>query len=170
MTVYLGLDVSPLRIGIAAVEYRAESMNFRFAETHTFPSNEWVQPSHRAEVIEAWNDKYEINPEVVGMEAVFIGPNKRGSILAAMALGQVEMICDNEWPDADQKVLTAAQWRKLCGIQQGGKQPVMDWALNFAGPNKDVIYKISESQDSADAIAIAYATAIWDNQDDDDES
>jgi Holliday junction resolvasome RuvABC endonuclease subunit len=112
-------------------------------------------------VIEGLHEKYETEPKAIGLEAVFIGPNKLGSVRAAMALGQLESILDYEWPDAAQKVLTAAQWRKLCGIQQGGKQPVMEWALNFAGPHKSKLYKVADSQDTADAIAIAYATCQW---------
>ncbi len=85
-----------------------------------------------------------------------------------MALGQVESICDYEWPDVTQKILTAAQWRRYCGIKQGGKEPVMEWALDFAGDENAKLWKVAESQDTADAIAIAYAVAMWDLHDDDD--
>ena len=161
MTTYMGFDVSPLRIGAAAVEKQGSRIKLRWAETFTFSTDEWIRPGDRADVIEAWGDKYENTPEAIGLEAVFIGPNKLGSIRAAMALGQIEMALDNEYPDATQKILTAAQWRKYCGIQQGGKQPVMEWALAFAGKAGSKLWKIEESQDTADAIAIAYATCRW---------
>lgn len=161
MTTYMGFDVSPLRIGAAAVENKLGEISLRWAETFTFDSDEWIRPGDRADVIEAWGEKYENTPEVIGLEAVFIGPNKLGSIRAAMALGQVEMALDNEYPEAAQKILTAAQWRKYCGIQQGGKRPVMEWARAFAGENGAKLWKVADSQDTADAIAIAYATCKW---------
>jgi Holliday junction resolvasome RuvABC endonuclease subunit len=166
MSTYIGFDISPLRIGAAAIDARGDKWRLKWAETHTFKSSEWVTPADRAEVLEVFHEKYGDNPEAIGFEAVFIGPNKIGSVRAAMALGQAESICDYEWPDAKQKVLTAAQWRKFCGIRQGGKEPVMQWALDFAGPNLTKMFSIDKSQDSADAIAIAFATAVWDNQED----
>jgi Holliday junction resolvasome RuvABC endonuclease subunit len=108
----------------------------------------------RAEAMEDLHDAHKIEPNGIGMEAVYVGINKLGSIRAAMALGQIESICDYEWPDAEQKVLTATQWRKVCGIPQGGKVPVMEWAEAYTGETID-------SQDDADALAIAYATAMW---------
>ncbi len=168
MTTYLGFDVSPLRIGAAAVEVTNTYQSLRWAETYTFDKDEWVSPAHRAEAIEYFNEKYDNTPEAIGLEAVFIGPNKLGSIRAAMALGQVESICDYEWPDVTQKVLTATQWRRYCGIEQGGKAPVMEWALDFASEEEATLWKIADSQDTADAIAIAYAVAMWDMEDDDD--
>ena len=161
MTLYMGFDISPLRIGVATVQRRSDKISLRWATTLRFDPDEWITPATRAEVIEGLHEKYETEPEAIGLEAVFIGPNKLGSVRAAMALGQLESILDYEWPDAAQKILTAAQWRKLCGIQQGGKQPVMDWAISFAGAHKSKLYKVDESQDTADAIAIAYATAEY---------
>lgn len=162
MVHYLGFDVSPLRIGVACVEHNDILTSAVFHHTYEFPKDSWVTPTMRASIIEQIEDDLvkERNIAGVGLEAVFIGPNKLGSIRAAMALGQVEMACDFEWPDAEQKVLTATQWRKLCGIGQGGKQPVMDWAVRFCeGQPLDP----PASQDSADALAIAFATAMWFN-------
>lgn len=163
MRTYLGLDVSPLRIGAALIEFDGVVHTLKWAETHKFDPKEWVSPAIRAEAIEAMHEKHAHTPDVIGLEAVFIGPNKLGSIRAAMALGQVESICDYEWPDATQKILTAAQWRKYCGIQQGGKEPVMEWARKFADDCCDD--DITLDQDAADATAIAYAALRWDEED-----
>ena len=149
----LGLDVSPLRIGWAVI---GENCLLEDHGTITFPPKEWVTPGMRAAAIEDALDERLIDR--VGMEAVFVGPNKLGSIRAAMALGQVESICDYLWPDADQKILTAAQWRSHCGIEQGGKEPVMRWASDLCN-DSDV--GLPETQDAADAIAIAFATMRW---------
>lgn len=149
----IGLDVSPLRIGWA---YYADNK----LEDHgviLFDSDEWITPGMRAEAMEDTLAKYE-GTNGVGMEAVFVGPNKLGSIRAAMALGQIESISDYLWPDAKQKVLTATQWRSACGIQQGGKQPVWEWATERT--ITDGVHA-PENQDAADAIAIGHATCLW---------
>lgn len=156
--IYLGLDVSPLRIGAAAWRCNEKHAQFLWSETHSFNTKEWITPAMRAEVIEALHEKRELEPDVIGMEAVFIGPNKLGAIRAAMALGQIESICDYEWENARQKILTATQWRSLCGVPQGGKAPVMGWATRVA---EDSGAELPADQDSADAICIAYATWKW---------
>ena len=148
----LGLDVSPLRIGWAVYDNDALTDH----GTITFNTNDWVTPGMRSDAIEDTLDKYTIDQ--VAAEAVFVGINKLGSIRAAMALGQVESICDYLWPEAPQKILTATQWRKLCDISQGGKKPVMDWAL--AKCDEHGLAK-PDTQDAADAIAIAYAGYLW---------
>jgi Holliday junction resolvasome RuvABC endonuclease subunit len=160
---YLGFDVSPLRIGAALVDAGGKRITPINTKTITFPKDAWVTPSMRADAIESLSEFFfpdeEDGADVkgIGLEAVFIGPNKLGSIRAAMALGQVEMACAFEWVIAKQKVMTATQWRSLCGISQGGKQPVMDWALDQC----ERMYAPPEDQDSADALAIAYAAAKW---------
>ena len=152
----LGLDVSPLRIGWGII--RAEEDDY-FLIDHgviLFKEKEWVTPGMRADEVERIADKH---PDIhkVGIEAVFVGPNKLGSIRAAYAVGQLEAICEAAWPEADQKILTATQWRSLCGIKQGGKEPVMEWAVSCCRDNDSVP---PANQDAADAIAIAWATAV----------
>ena len=149
----LGLDVSPLRIGWAVVCDHVVDKH----GTITFGSDEWVTPGMRAEAIEGTLDVWHVFDRI-GLEAVFVGPNKLGSIRAAMALGQVESICDYLWPDAHQKILTAAQWRRLANVPPGGKESVMQWAIERC--KADDAEKPT-GQDSADAIAIAVATDAW---------
>lgn len=149
----LGLDVSPLRIGWAVLHDGTIASH----GTIVFKSDEWVTPGMRAAAIEDSLDKWNIFDRI-GLEAVFVGPNKLGSIRAAMALGQVESICDYLWPDAEQKVLTAAQWRRLANVPPGGKQSVMEYAEAVC--EKHEAPKI-EGQDAADAVAIAIATDGW---------
>ena len=148
---YLGLDVSPLRIGWAVIS--DDSLHHGVI---IFDSKEWVTPGLRSDALE---DVMEQHPSIktIGLEAVFVGPNKLGSIRAAMALGQVESICDYLWPDADQKILVATQWRSACGIKQGGKESVMEWALVACA---EAGVDAPENQDAADAIAIATATMV----------
>lgn len=152
MTRILGLDVSPLRIGWAV----SKDEIITHHGTITFKNDDWVTPGMRAAAIEDTLDEHTFDH--IGIEAVFVGPNKLGSIRAAMALGQVESICDYLWPDATQKILTAAQWRRLADVPPGGKESVMEWAKKRCkkdGANKP------EGQDSADAIAICIATGEW---------
>lgn len=148
----LGLDVSPLRIGWAIINTNVVSKH----GTITFSSDDWVTPGMRAAAIEDALDEHTFDR--IGLEAVFVGPNKLGSIRAAMALGQVESICDYLWPDANQKILTAAQWRRLADVPPGGKESVMEWAVKRC--KKDKADK-PEGQDAADAVAIAVATDAW---------
>jgi len=152
MTTFLGLDVSPLRIGWAILD----TDKLKAHGTIVFESSEWVTPARRFEAIEDTLAEYDVTH--VGIEAVFVGPNKLGSIRAAMALGQVEMVCDCVWPNSVQKVLTASQWRKHAGIESSGKEPVMEWARAVC--EEDGVDPPG-MQDAADAIAIAYATFDW---------
>lgn len=149
----LGLDVSPLRIGWSFYE----NNDLKDHGVILFDEDKWITPGMRADKIEQRlaND-YDVH--YIGLEAVFVGPNKLGSIRAAMALGQIEAICDAFWPDAKQKILTATQWRSACGIQQGGKHPVMEWALE---QTTDAKLTAPHNQDAADAIAIGFAATKW---------
>ena len=149
----IGLDVSPLRIGWAVV---TEDLEPTAHGVILFKPKEWVTPGMRAEAMEDALGHFNIDH--VGSEAVFVGINKLGSIRSAMALGQVESIADYLWPDSDQKVLTATQWRAACGIKQGGKEPVMEWSTDLC---KEYGIEEPSNQDAADAIAIAYATIMW---------
>lgn len=148
--IVLGLDVAPLRIGWAVLSDDALKLG-----TIYFDKDAWITPGMRAEAIEDVLEDEKVDR--IGLEAVFVGPNKLGSIRAAMALGQVESICDYLWPDAKQKILTAAQWRSLCNITGGGKEPVMLWAMERAA----LADTKPDSQDSADALAIAVAAHQW---------
>lgn len=152
----LGLDVSPLRIGWAVVSVEDDDQYLVDHGVIIFDKDEWVTAGSRADQIEKIADLYE-SIDNIGIEAVFVGPNKLGSIRAAYAVGQVEAICEAAWPDADQRILTATQWRSACGIKQGGKEPVMEWAVSCCHDN-DV--HPPSNQDAADAIAIAWATAV----------
>ena len=149
----LGLDVSPLRIGWA-IYTNTELANHGVI---LFDNKDWITPGMRAAALEDTFSETD-NFDRIGLEAVFVGPNKLGSIRAAMALGQIESICDYLWPDARQKILTAAQWRSACGIQQGGKQPVWEWAIEQTITHHT---HAPANQDAADAIAIAHATHNW---------
>ncbi|CAB4187317.1 hypothetical protein UFOVP1158_9 [uncultured Caudovirales phage] len=149
----VGLDVSTLRIGWGIVTEDLEPVAHGAI---FFKRGQWVTPGMRAETMEDALENFDV--DLIGLEAVFVGINKLGSIRAAMALGQVESIADYLWPDSEQKVLTATQWRAACGIPQGGKEPVMEWAVNLC--NKYEV-GLPESQDAADAIGIAYATIVW---------
>lgn len=154
----LGLDVSPLRIGWAIIA----SKEVRKHGTIVFESNEWVTPGMRSDALEDALGEEKIDR--IGLEAVFVGPNRLGSIRAAMALGQVESIADYLWPDAKQKVLTAAQWRKLADVPPGGKASVMEYAEDVCDAHE---VERPGMQDAADAIAIGIAADSWfDSQDD----
>jgi Holliday junction resolvasome RuvABC endonuclease subunit len=152
----LGLDVSPLRIGWGIVSCEDDDYSLIDHGVILFKEKQWVTPGMRADEVECIADNH---PTIhkIGIEAVFVGPNKLGSIRAAYAVGQLEAICEAAWPDADQKILTATQWRSLCGIKQGGKEPVMEWSVACCHDNG---LAAPANQDAADAIAIAWATAV----------
>lgn len=152
----LGLDVSPLRIGWGIVATEDDDQHLVDHGVIIFNKDEWITPGIRADEIEKIADQYPTISKI-GIEAVFVGPNKLGSIRAAYSVGQVEAICEGVWPDAEQRMLTATQWRSLCGIQQGGKAPVMEWAVSCCHDNE---LHPPKNQDAADAIAIAWATAV----------
>lgn len=146
----LGLDVSPLRIGWAIT---GEADDLPKHGTIHFKSGDWVDPGMRFDAMENILECEEVDR--IGLEAVFVGPNKLGSIRAAMALGQIEMVCSCMFPNARQKVLTAAQWRSLAGVVGSGKDGVMDWAHDYTEGDTPA------DQDAADALAISVAAARW---------
>lgn len=148
---YLGLDVSPLRIGWAVI-----SDEFLDHGVIIFDKDEWVTPGMRSDALEDLSDKYP-RIDIVALEAVFVGPNKIGSIRAAMALGQVESICDYLWPDANQKILTATQWRSACELPMSGKAGVKSWAIATC---IEAGVHAPQNQDACDAIAIATAIMV----------
>lgn len=157
---YLGIDASPLRIGAALITANDFMFELEWHDTIVLDDEKWITPADRADAFEDLQDRFNgFKPDMIGMEAVFVGANRLGAVRAAMALGQIESICDYLWPDAKQKILTATQWRKLCGIQQGGKAPVLQWSTKVCEEHN---LDAPEMQDAADAIAIAYATWKWD--------
>jgi hypothetical protein len=120
MRQYLGLDVAPLRIGWAVVSENAGVIKPIAHGTHLFDKKEWIVPSMRAEAMEDLHDAHKIEPVGIGMEAVYVGINKLGSVsvllwrwvrLKASAITSGLML--------SRRVLTATQWRKVCGIPSG---------------------------------------------------
>lgn len=144
LAVILGLDVSPRRIGAALVDY--ETGAAIRAETHHVSRHDDLRA--RRTVFKNIAQDAETNSDVcvVVLEDAYSGPNRRGSILHALAIGNVEAFAQNRWPDILVTRISPATWRSSIGIKEG-KDEVRRWAALRLGTNVD--------QDSADALAIA---------------
>jgi Holliday junction resolvasome RuvABC endonuclease subunit len=92
---------------------------------------------------------------LVGVEDVYVGPNRRGSLDHAIVVGGVLALAQASFPDAVVMPITAAQWRRRIGAPRGGKGYALEWARTRAG-REDI------QQDEADAIAVATTGAtMW---------
>jgi len=151
-SIILGLDVSPKRIGWALIDYdnghhlahgvehvngdddlRARRIAFRDV-THTADA--------RGDVC------------AVFVEDAYVGASRRGTIIHAMSIGNVEAWAANRWPDQLVARIAPATWRSTLGLPTRGKEPVMAWASERVG----VV-----SQDEADALGVACAghALVW---------
>lgn len=146
LAVILGLDVSPRRIGAALVDY--ETGTAIRAETHGVDRDDDLRARRTAFRNIAQDAETESDVCLVILEDAYSGPNRRGTIIHALAIGNVEAFAQTRWPDILVARISPATWRGLIGIKEG-KDAVRAWA--GARLDSDV------DQDAADALAIATA-------------
>jgi Holliday junction resolvasome RuvABC endonuclease subunit len=155
----LGLDVSERRVGWALVDYdSAKPVNI--GTIHT-PADDDL--NHRAR---AWRsisiaaDQAGGDIEAVILEAPYAGPNRQGSLRAAMAIGNLAGIASARLgPSVLIDTIQPATWRTTIGISTRGKTAPLNHARTLT--NNPTL----NDQDAADALCIATAahTLIWRN-------
>ena len=168
MSILLGLDPSPLRIGWAYVDLEtgapARCGTQMFAKT----DDGLLCPRSVRDALRAI-DLYTLDDiAVVYVETGFIGPNRRGSAHHMEALGQCVQAASRRWTRAVIQRIAPAEWRKACGLKGNTpKTDVMEAARARALEESPTGYIAAQliaelqehGQDAADALMIA--TAGW---------
>lgn len=148
----LGLDVSPKRIGWAIVDYDT-GHHIRHGVEHVNGDDDL-----RARRIAFRNVTHAAESRgdvcAVILEDAYVGVSRRGTIVHAVSVGNVEAWAAMRWPDQLVVRLAPATWRATVGLPTRGKDPVREWAAQLIG---DV------SQDEADALGVAIAghQLVW---------
>lgn len=146
----LGLDVSARRIGWAIIDYdSAEVIRYGTADT---PSGDDLLNRRDAftEIARTADGLGDVCAVVI--EDAYVGPNRRGSLQHAMAIGNVEGFAALRWGTILVDRMGATVWRGALGLPAQGKGGVLDWARGLVGEDL--------GQDAADALAIACAAHV----------
>ena len=146
-SVICGLDVSERRIGYALVDYdSAEPLET--GTIHT-PRGEDLHARVNAWRTISHNATQTGDIQLVLIEAPYAGPNRRGSLNHAMAIGNLAGIAAARLGSSILvDTIQPATWRTLCGLPTRGKEPVLTWASD--------LWPVAD-QDQADALGIATA-------------
>ena len=151
----IGIDASPLRIGYA-IAHQERIRAFGIFHTKTSPLEQrvtaWRDIRQAARMIE---DATRRDVSAVFVEDAWFGPNRRGTLLHAMSIGQVCALAYQAF-QVEPRLISPQTWRSRCGLPQRGKEPAMRFATELVEDSD--ISRISRiSQDEADAITIAIA-------------
>lgn len=148
-SVIVGLDVSPKRIGWAVVDYDT-GHHIRHGVEHVTGDDDL-----RARRIAFRNVTHAAESRgdvcAVILEDAYVGVSRRGTIVHAVSVGNVEAWAAMRWPDQLVVRLAPATWRAAVGLPTRGKEAVMAWACAYVG---------DMTQDEADALGIATAGHI----------
>lgn len=149
----LGLDVSARRIGWAAVSY--ETGEPIASGVQHVSANDDLRARRIAfrEVARDADARGDVC--AVLLEDAHAGPSRRGTVIHALSVGNVEAWAAARWPDVLVDRVTPAAWRSAVGLPSQGKQPVLDWATD--------LLRFRPSQDAADALGVARAchALVW---------
>lgn len=149
----LGLDVSARRIGWALVDY--ETGKPIACDVQAVSADDDLR-ARRVAFREVARDA-DARGDVcaVLLEDAHAGPSRRGTVIHALSVGNVEAWAAARWPDVLVDRVTPAAWRSAAGLPSKGKQPVMDWATE--------LLRYRPTQDAADALGIATAghRLVW---------
>lgn len=149
----LGLDVSARRIGWALVDYETGAP-VQCGVQHV-PADDDLRARRIAfrEVARDADARGDVC--AVLLEDAHAGPSRRGTVIHALSVGNVEAWAAARWPDVLVDRVTPAAWRSSIGLPTKGKQPVIDWATD--------LLRFRPSQDAADALGVARAchVLVW---------
>lgn len=146
----LGLDVSARRIGWATVSYQTGEP-ITCGVQHVSADDDLR--ARRIAFREVARDA-EARGDVcaVLLEDAHAGPSRRGTVIHALSVGNVEAWAAARWPDTLVDRITPAAWRSAVGLPSQGKQPVLDWATQ--------LLSYRPTQDAADALGVARAAHV----------
>jgi Holliday junction resolvasome RuvABC endonuclease subunit len=164
----LGLDVSEQRMGWAAVSYDDQTPLALGVESLVERDGGWLEN----QVFRAMRDVNKHIPAgevvVVGIEDVYLGPNKMGSLRHAGVVGMAQLavrVVFGEdvtiWP------IPAGKWRNAIGLKPASRKRADVKAATMAWAEKTVLNKrlpmsgaLGLTDDIADALGIATACAL----------
>ena len=149
----LGLDVSARRVGWALVDY--ETATPVACDVQHVAADDDLRARRIAfrEVARDADARGDVC--AVLLEDAHAGPSRRGTVIHALSVGNVEAWAAARWPDVLVDRVTPAAWRSAVGLPSQGKQPVLDWAT--------ALLRYRPSQDAADALGVAVAchVLVW---------
>lgn len=152
----VGVDASPRRIGWAVAYGRrivaADTWHVDATDDIRSRKDAW---RYIRDVIRDAERKHATDLRMIGIEDVFIGPNRKGSLDMARTVGHVEAFAFASFPYAPMQRVRAATWRKLLGLPQRGKTASLQYARDVLDPTG--LWDRLDDQDTADAICIAVA-------------
>lgn len=154
MNVAVGIDASGRRIGYAIISVDSEEIlggGVALLPPHDETRNLVVEWRRIAQKIHAAATRGRGDVVVVGVEDVYLGPNRRGSLDHALVVGGVLALAQRSFPDALILPVAAAQWKQHIGVSTVGKSEALEWAIRRVG------HEIG--QDEADALGIAVTSA-----------
>jgi Holliday junction resolvasome RuvABC endonuclease subunit len=161
----LGLDVSEQRMGWAAVSYDDQTPLALGVESLVERDGGWLEN----QVFRAMRDINKHIPAgevvVVGIEDVYLGPNKMGSLRHAGVVGMAQLAVRVVFGDVTIWPIPAGKWRKAIGLKPASrkradvKRATMTWAIDTIATS-NLAGKASLFGDSTDALGIATACAL----------
>ena len=149
-TIVIGLDASPLRIGYAIMIVETGEL-LASGTMHVESGGDDLRNRQAAwrHIMSESNRVCDSSQIVcVGLEEAYVR-FRRQAILGALTIGNLEAFALRSYPWILVHRLLPTEWRRLCGIPQGGKAAPLAYAQTIL-PGLD-------DQDEADAICLARA-------------
>lgn len=149
----LGLDVSARRLGWALVDYETGAPVACDVQHVSADDDLRARRVAFREIARDADARGDVC--AVLLEDAHAGPSRRGTVIHALSVGNVEAWAAARWPDVLVDRVTPAAWRSAVGLPSQGKQPVLDWATD--------LLRFRPSQDAADALGVAVAchALVW---------
>jgi Holliday junction resolvasome RuvABC endonuclease subunit len=162
----LGLDVSEQRMGWAAVSYDDQTPLALGVESLVERDGGWLEN----QVFRAMRDINKHIPAgevvVVGIEDVYLGPNKMGSLRHAGVVGMAQLAVRVVFGDVTIWPIPAGKWRNAIGLNPASRKRVdvkaatLVWATDLLDELNVLTEQQLISEDAADALGIATACAL----------
>lgn len=149
-TIVIGLDASPLRIGYAIMIVQTGEL-LASGTMHVESGGDDLrnrQAAWRHIMVELNRVADSSQVVCVGLEEAYVR-FRRQAILGALTIGNLEAFALRSYPWILVHRLLPTEWRRICGIPQGGKAAPLAYAR--------LILPDLNDQDEADAICITRA-------------
>lgn len=165
----IGLDVSPRRIGWAAISYETgETLN---AGCQIVAADDDLRARREAfrELARTADGVGDVGAVI--LEDAYAGPSRAGTIRHALSIGNVEAFAAARWPDVLVDRVAPATWRSVLGLEQRGKADPLEYARQAYQADTgrrlgECVTVKAHEQDAADALCIAKAghVIVWGNE------
>lgn len=165
----LGLDVSPKRLGWGYVDLVTGEAAGCGCEAIDLPEHGWHHKRVSGALADIWwhgAPDGDCEVQAVYIEQPWLSPRSgtKSAYSAGRAVSAAQGACERRWPHAPIAFLHPQEWRKLAGIANKGKEPIVLRALELGfgrevpGDQSRVLeWVVPGGQDAADAACIARA-------------